>query len=134
MTRGSLFGPSCPSEARDAHILVITFDASVDGWGAVVHSAPEEKGTEIVGGYRLAAPMLGGICGSGSAPGMPRPCPTSQVYRGTLAGFLATKATSQLHALAEHTVLIFSDSTGAISALWKGSILLSGLTECGAAA
>ena len=48
-------------------------------------------------------------------------CPTSQVYRETLAGFLATKATSQLHALADRTDLIRSDCTGAISALRKGS-------------
>jgi hypothetical protein len=48
-------------------------------------------------------------------------CPASQVYRETLTGFLATRIASQLHALADRTVLIRSDCTGAISALRKGS-------------
>jgi hypothetical protein len=43
------------------------------------------------------------------------------VYQETLAGFLATKAASQLHALADRTFLIRSDCTGAISTLCKGS-------------
>jgi hypothetical protein len=72
----SLYGAFLAGEAREALILVITFNASLDGWGAVVRFSPEEKGTEIVGGYRdrLAALMLGrarGVCGSGSAPCMP---------------------------------------------------------------
>ena len=72
----SLYGAFLAGKAREALILVITFNASLDGWGAVVRFSPEEKGTEIVGGYRdrLAAPMLGrarGVCGSGSAPCMP---------------------------------------------------------------
>ncbi len=67
-TRGSPSGPSCPAsqygaflagEATEACILVITFDASVDGWGAVIRSSPDERGTEVVGRYRLAAPILG---------------------------------------------------------------------------
>jgi hypothetical protein len=41
-------------EAKDARILVVIFDASVNGWGAVVRSSREERGTEIVGGYSLA--------------------------------------------------------------------------------
>jgi hypothetical protein len=97
---------------------VISFDASVDGWGGVVCSSSEEKGTEIVGGYRLAAAILGRAFVDPAA--LPA-CPASQVYRETLAGFLATRAASQLHALADRTVLIRSDCTGAISALRKGS-------------
>jgi hypothetical protein len=80
--------------------------------------APEEKGTENVGGYRLAAPILGrAFVGPAALPA----CPASQVYRETLAGFLATRAASQLHALANRTVQIRSDCTGEISALRKGS-------------
>jgi hypothetical protein len=109
----------------EARILVITFDASVDGWGAVIRSSPDERGTEIVGGYRLAAPILGRAFVDPAA--LPA-CPTWQVYRETLAGFLATKAASQLHALADRTVLIRSDCTGAISALRKGSIRASAST------
>jgi hypothetical protein len=87
-------------EAKEACILVITFDASVDGWGAVVRSSPKERSTEIVGGFCLAAPILGRAFVDPAA--LPA-CPTSQVYRETLAGFLATRAASQLHALADRT-------------------------------
>ena len=72
----------------------------------------------MVGGYRLAAPILGRAFVDPAA--LPA-CPASQVYRETLAGFLATRAASQLHALAGRTVLIRSDCTGAISALHKSS-------------
>jgi hypothetical protein len=54
-----LYGAFLAGEAKAARILVITFDANVDGWGAMVRSSPEETGTEFVGGYRLAAPILG---------------------------------------------------------------------------
>jgi hypothetical protein len=64
----SLYGAFLAGEAREVRILVITFDASVDGWGAVVRSSPDEKGTEIVGGYCFNA--WEGVCGSGSAPCM----------------------------------------------------------------
>ena len=114
----SLYGAFLAGEASEARILVITFDASVDGWGAVIRSSPDERGTELVGGYCLAAPSLGRAFVDQAA--LPA-CPTSQVYREVLAGFLATKAASQLHALADRTVLIRSDCTGAISALRKGS-------------
>ncbi len=114
----SLYGAFLASEAPDAHILVITYDASVDGWGTVIRSSPDEWGTELVGGYRLAAPILSREFVDPAA--LPA-CLTSQVYRETLAGFLAKKAASQLHVLADSTVLIRSDCTGAISALRKGS-------------
>jgi hypothetical protein len=114
----SLYGAFLAGEAKEARILIITFDASVDGWGAVVRSSPEERGTEFVGGYRLAVPILGRAFVDPAA--LPA-CPTSQVYRETLAGFLATRVANQLHALTDRTVLIRSDCTGAISALRKGS-------------
>ncbi len=101
----SLYGAFLAGEAKEARILVITFDASVDGWGAVVRSSPEEWGTEIVGGYRLAAPKLGRVFVD---PAALLACSSSQVYRETPAGFLATRA---LHALADCTVLIRSDCT-----------------------
>jgi hypothetical protein len=114
----SLYGAFLAGEAKEARILVITFDASVDGWGAVIRSSPDERGTEMVDGYRLAAPILGRAFVDPAA--IPA-CPASQVYRETLAGFLATRAASQLHALADRTILIRSDCTGAISAIRKGS-------------
>jgi hypothetical protein len=106
-------------EAKDAYILVFTFDASVDGWGPVLRSLPEESGRKIVGGYRLTAPLFGKAFVD---PAAHSACPASQVFRETLAGFLATRAASHLYALAECTVLIRSECTGATSALRKCSL------------
>ena len=114
----SLYGAFLSGEERDARVLVITFDASVHGWGAVIRTSPDEAGVEVVGGYRTAVELLGATFIDPSA--LPD-CPAAQVYRETLAGFLATQAASKLYALADYTVLIRNDCTGAISALRKGS-------------
>jgi hypothetical protein len=45
----SLYGVSLACEATETRIVVITFDASVDGWGAVIRSSPDDGGTELVG-------------------------------------------------------------------------------------
>ncbi len=37
-------------EERDARTLVLTFDASVHGWAAVLRMSPDEPGIEVVGG------------------------------------------------------------------------------------
>jgi hypothetical protein len=39
----SMYGAFLAGEAMDVRILVITLDASVDCWGAVVSSSPEER-------------------------------------------------------------------------------------------
>ena len=65
----------------------------------------------------MAADLLGGAFIKPSA--LPD-CPATQVYRETLACFLATQAASQLYPLADFTMLS-SDCVGAISALLKGS-------------
>mmetsp|Transcript_41415 Transcript_41415/g.86539 ORF Transcript_41415/g.86539 Transcript_41415/m.86539 type:complete len:453 (-) Transcript_41415:58-1416(-) len=114
----SLYGAFLAGEERDACILVITFDASVHGWAAVLRTSPEEHGVVIVGGYRTAVDLLGAAFISPAA--LPD-CPAAQVYREALAGFLATQAASKLYPLADHTVLIRSDCLGAIAALRKGS-------------
>ena len=109
----------CPS--WDARLLVITFDASVHGWTAVLRSSPDEPGVEIVGGYRAAVILLAqtsstrrrsGVSGSAGVPGSTR-------LRSLQAG---CKPLSELYSLANHTMLIHSDCSGAISALRKGSI------------
>jgi hypothetical protein len=84
----SLYGAFLDGEATEARILVITFDAIVDGWGAVIRSSPDERGTKLVGGYRLSAPILGRAFVD---PAELPPCPTSQVYQETLTSFLTTK-------------------------------------------
>jgi hypothetical protein len=40
----SLYGAFLAGEERDARIWVITFDASVHGWAAVLRTSPDERG------------------------------------------------------------------------------------------
>ena len=87
------------------------------GWAAVLRTAPDEPGVEVVGGYRAAVDLLGSAFINPAA--LPD-CPAAQVYLETLAGFLATQATSKLYPLADHTVLISSDCLGSVAALRKG--------------
>ncbi len=114
----SLYWAFLAGEERDARILVITFDASVHCWAAVLRTSPHEAGVEVVGGFRTAVDLLSSDFISPAA--LPD-CLAVQVYRETLAGWLATQAASKLFSLANHTVLIRSDCVGAIAALLKGS-------------
>ena len=114
----SLHGVFLAGEDEGLRLLIITFDASVHGWAAVLQTSPSRPGRVIVGGYRQAMPLLRDAFIDPAA--LPE-CPAAQVYRETLAGVLATRAASQLYKLAEHTVLIRSDCLGAIAALRKGS-------------
>ena len=113
----SLYGAFLAREETDARVLVITFDASVHGRGAVLRTSLEEPGVEVVGGFRLAADLLGRAFLEPSA--LPD-CPAAQVYRETLAAFLATQEASQLYPLADLTVLIRSDCLGAIPLCARG--------------
>ena len=114
----SLYGAFLAGEEREARILVITFDASVHGWAAVLRTSPVEPGVVVVGGYRTAVDLLGAAFISPAA--LPD-CPAAQIYREALAGFLATQAASKRYPLADYTVLIRNDCRGAIAALRKGS-------------
>ena len=114
----SLYGAFLAGEDQGLRLLLITFDASVHGWAAVLQTARMQPGRVIVGGYRQAMPLLrGDFIDPAALPD----CPAAQVYREALAGFLATKAASKIYALADYTVLIRSDCLGAIAALRKGS-------------
>ena len=90
----------------------------MSGWGVNIRTSPADPGVEVVGCFRSALALMGTAylepAGLGDSP-------ASQVYRETLAGFLATQAASQRFVLAEHTVLIRGDCVGALSALRKGS-------------
>ena len=44
----SLYCAFLVGEETDARVLVITFDASVHGWGAVLRTSPDEQGVEVV--------------------------------------------------------------------------------------
>ena len=114
----SFHGAFLAGEAGDANPLIITYDASVFGWGAIVRTSPGDTGVEIVGGFRPAEELLGRAYLEPTRIG---DSPASQVYRETLAGFLATRAASQRFALADYTVVIRGDCVGALTALRKGS-------------
>ena len=45
----SLYGAFLAREETDARVLVITFDAFVHGWGAVLRTSLDEPGLEVVG-------------------------------------------------------------------------------------
>ena len=81
--------------------------------GGRVADVAVEPGRVIVGGCRQAMPLLrDGFIDPAALP----ECPAAQVYLETLAGFLATRAASQLCEMAEHTLLIHGDCPGAIAA------------------
>ncbi len=118
MVPSSLYGAFLAGEEHDARILIITFDASLYGWAAVLRTSPHEAGIEVMGGFRTAVDLLGSAFISTAA--LPD-CPAAQVYRETLAGWQATQSAGKLFSLANHTFLIRSDCVGAIAALRKGS-------------
>jgi hypothetical protein len=93
-TELTLHGVFLAGEEQDARILVITFDASVQGWAAVLRTSPDEPGNEVVGDYRFAVDLLGSAFINPAA--LPD-CPVAQVYREALAGLLATQAASKLY-------------------------------------
>ena len=114
----SFFGRFLAGELGDIRPLVITYDASVHGWGAILRTSPGEAGREIVGGYTEARELLGAAF---LDPAQLGDDPAAQVYREALAGLLATRAASKLFALERYTVLIRGDCVGALTALRKGS-------------
>jgi hypothetical protein len=115
----SLYGAFLAGEAKEARILVITFDASVDGWGAVVRSSLAERARRLSAATAWTLQSLEGRLWilQRSLHAQPRRC-IGRRWRASMPG---TTAASQLHALKDRTVLIRSDCTGAISALRKGS-------------
>jgi hypothetical protein len=114
----SFYGAFLAGDAGEAKPLIITYDASLLGWGGILRTSPADHGFKVVGGFRLAATLVGPAY---LEPANLLECPASQVYRETLAGYLVTRAASQHFALADHTVLIRGDCTGALAALRKGS-------------
>jgi hypothetical protein len=114
----SLYGAFLDRRLGPIRVLVISYDASVHGWGSVLRTSPDEDGLIVVGGYREAMEDLGTAY---LHPAQLGDDPAAQVYRETLAGFLATKAAGQHFRLADFTVLLRGDCTGALAALRKGS-------------
>ena len=55
----SLYGAFLDGRLSGVRVLVITYDASVFGWGAVIRATHEDRGHVIVGGFRVALDLLG---------------------------------------------------------------------------
>ena len=114
----SLYGAFLDGRLGHLRVLVITFDASVYGWGAVLRTSPHEPGIIVVSGFREAA-ALEGLSSLDSQ--LVSDDPVAQVYREALAGYLALLAASQHFELGRYSVLLRNDCTGALSTLRKGS-------------
>jgi hypothetical protein len=114
----SLYGAFLTQRLGPIRVLVISYDASVHGWGAIIRTNPNEEGTVVVGGFRTAMEDLGTAF---LDPAQLGEDPAAQIYREALAGFLAVKAAGQNFALADFLLLLRGDCMGALAALRKGS-------------
>ena len=114
----SFYGAFLRQDLGPVAALVVSYDASVHGWGAVARTRPDEPGRIFVGGYRQAVDLLGEAY---LDPASLSETPAVQVYRETLAGLLAVRAVSQEFALGQYVVVVRGDCRGALSAFRKGS-------------
>ena len=92
MVASSLYGAFLDGRLAGVRVLVITYDASVFGWGAVLRATHEDRGHVIVGGFRVALDLLGEAY---LEPSTAPDDPAAQVHREALAGLLE-EATSAL--------------------------------------
>ena len=99
-------------ETGTAHIVVITWDSSLHGWGAVVRWWANRDGKVIIGTLPDSDDM------------------SHQVRRETLGGVLALEAAALEIDLTDAIVILRNDSTGALSALRKGSFTSTFLQQC----
>ena len=99
----SFYGAFLRQDLGPVAALVVSYDASVHGWGAVARTRPDEPGRIFVGGYRQAVDLLGEAY---LDPASLSETPAVQVYRETLAGLLAVRAVSQEFALGQYVVVV----------------------------
>ena len=95
-----------------ARIVVITWDASLLGWGMVLRWWANREGKVIIGTLPDSDDMR------------------HQVRRETLAGVLAQEAAALEIDLSEATVILRNDAVGALTALRKGSFSSTFLQQC----
>jgi hypothetical protein len=99
-------------ETGSAHIVVITWDASVHGWCAVIQWWANCDGKVVVGSLPASPDMF------------------HQVRRETLAGVLAFEAADRLIDLSDATVILSNNAVGALVAFHKGSFSSTFLQQC----
>jgi hypothetical protein len=95
-----------------AHIAVITWDASLHGWGMVLRWWDNRAGIVIIGTLPDSDDMR------------------HQVRRETYAGVLCLEATARVLDLSDATVILRNDAVGALAALRKGSFTSTFLQQC----
>ena len=95
-----------------AHIVVVTWDASLHGWGMVLRWWANRDGKTIVGTLPDSPDMQ------------------HQIRREAQAGVFALEAASAELDLTEAVVIMRNDALGALSALRKGSFSSTFLQQC----
>ena len=108
----TLYTAFLANETGPAHVAVITWDASLHGWGMVLRWWDNKNGEVVVGTLPDTADML------------------HQVRRETLAGVLAVEAAARIIDLSCATVILRNDAVGALTALRKGSFASTFLQQC----
>ena len=100
------------NETGSARIAVITWDASLHGWGMVLRWWDCKDGSVIVGTLPESEHMA------------------HQVRRETMAGVLALEAAARVVDLTGATVILRNDAVGALTALRKGCSSSTFLQQC----
>jgi hypothetical protein len=108
----SLYTAFMAGETGDSRIAVITWDASVHGWGLVLRWWANRTGKVIVGTLPSSADML------------------HQVQRETLFGVLSLEAAALEVDLSGAVVTLRNDAICALTALRKGSFASVFLQQC----
>ena len=114
----SLYCAFTEGRLRDLRVVVISYDASVYGWGAVIRVSADSEGYAVAGGFREAHNLLGADF---LLPLDRESSPAAQVHREGFACLLAARTASQLFSLSQFTVLIRGDCVGALRAMCKES-------------
>ena len=108
----SLYAAFLANETSLARIVVLTWDASLHGWGLVLRWWDNKEGKVIIGSLPDSDDMH------------------HQVRRETLAGVLSLEAAAREVDLAGALVIFRNDAVGALAALRKGSFSSTFLQHC----
>jgi hypothetical protein len=108
----SLHAAFLAGETGSARIVVITWDASLHGWGMVLRWWDNKDGKVIVGSLPDSEDMQ------------------HQVRREALAGVLSLESAARELDLSEAVVILRNDAVGALAALRKGSFSSTFLQQC----
>ena len=87
----SLYCAFAEGRLRDLRVLVILYDASVYGWGAIIRESADSEGYAVAGGFREAHNLLGA---GFLLPLDSVSSPAAQVHREGLACLLAARLSS----------------------------------------